>query len=260
MELVNILVQKEIPIATVTVNRPEVLNALDQQTLQELECVFYEIKEDPNTKVIILTGAGEKSFVAGADITYITTMDASQGVQFAHKGQAILDLIENLGKPVIAAINGYALGGGLELAMACTCRLAAKKAKLGQPEINLGVIPGFGGTQRLSRLVGEGRSMELVLLGEPLDAQRAYEIGLVNRVVDSDQLMATAKSWAEKLCGKSAVIMKYAMESVHRGLQISLQEGLNLEANLFGLCCATDDKKEGTRAFLEKRKPHFQDR
>ncbi len=260
MNLENLLLKKEGPVAWLTVNRPKVLNALNQKTMDELECVFYELKNDSQIRAVILTGAGEKAFIAGADINEIAGYDAVSGAGFAHRGQAVLWLIENLGKPVIAAINGYALGGGLELAMACQIRLASENARLGQPEINLGIIPGFGGTQRLSRLVGEGRAMELVLSGDPIDAQQALRLGLVNRVLPADRLADEAAALAGKIAAKGALSVRYAMEAVHRGLQVSLAEGLNLEANLFGLCCATADKNEGTRAFLEKRKPEFKGR
>jgi enoyl-CoA hydratase len=260
MEYQNILLEKSAPVAVVTVNRPKVLNALNQKTVMEIECAFFELKDDTSIKAVILTGAGDKAFIAGADINEIATFDATAGAQFAHRGQAVLSLIENLGKPVIAAIGGYALGGGLEIAMACHMRIASQKAKVGQPEINLGIIPGFGGTQRLARLVGEGKAMELNLTGDPIGAEEALKIGLVNQVVAPEELMDAAKALAEKICSKGGVAVRYCMESVHKGLQGTLQEGLNLEANLFGLCCATQDKTEGTKAFLEKRKPGFQDK
>jgi enoyl-CoA hydratase len=259
MDFENIMVQKADPLVVVTVNRPRVLNALNRKTVDELECAFYEIKMDDGIKAVILTGSGEKAFIAGADINEIATYDATEGVRFAKKGQAVLALIENLGKPVIAAINGFALGGGLEIAMACHIRIASARAQVGQPEINLGVIPGFGGTQRLSRLVGEGRAMQMVLTGDPVGADEAHRLGLVNQVVAPEELADAARALAEKIASKGAVSVRYALEAVHRGLQSSLSEGLNLEANLFGLCCATADKEEGTRAFLEKRKPKFTD-
>ncbi len=260
MEFENLLVEKRDAIATVTVNRPKVLNALNRKTLGELECAFFDLKTDGDVRAVVLTGAGEKAFVAGADINELAKLDATEGVEFARKGQAVLDLIENLGKPVIAAINGYALGGGLEIAMACHMRFAAEGARMGQPEINLGVIPGFGGTQRLARLVGEGRAMELVLSGDQITAEEAYRLGLVNRVVPAAELMNACVEFSGKLASKPAVAVRYAMQAVHRGLQSSLEDGLALEANLFGLCCATEDKKEGTGAFLEKRKPSFKGR
>jgi enoyl-CoA hydratase len=256
----NILVDEQAPIATVTLNRPKVLNALNAQTLEELQAAFTALGSQAAIKAIVFTGAGDKAFIAGADINLLATLGPAAGVEFALRGQRVLETIENLGKPVIAAINGFALGGGCEIALACHIRLAADRAKLGQPEINLGVIPGFGGTQRLARLVGEGRCMELVLTGVPIDAAEALRLGLVNRVVPADQLLDVARGLATQIAAKSAPIVAYCMQAVHRGLAGSLAEGLNLEAHLFGLCCATEDKQEGTRAFLDKRKPTFQDR
>lgn len=256
----NILLEKKAPVAVVTVNRPEVLNALNRKTVEEIACAFYEIEADASIKAVILTGSGEKAFIAGADINEIAEYDATEGVRFARSGQAALASIEKLGKPVIAAINGYALGGGLEIAMACHLRIASAKAKVGQPEINLGIIPGFGGTQRLARLVGEGRAMELVLTGDPIGAEEAHRLGLVNRVVAPGELMDEAHRVAGAIASKGAVAVRYAMQAVHHGLEGTLEEGLNLEANLFGLCCATQDKQEGTRAFLDKRKPEFKNK
>lgn len=259
-EFANILVDRQAPVATLTLNRPKVLNALDAQTLDELERAFLALGADEAIKAIVLTGAGDRAFIAGADINELASLGPDQGVRFALRGQRVLELIECLGKPVIAAINGFALGGGCEIAMACHIRLAATNARLGQPEINLGVIPGFGGTQRLARLIGEGRCMELVLTGDPITAEEALRLGLVNRVVEPGVLLQEALGLAAKIASKSAPIVRYCMQAVHRGLAGSLAEGLNLEAHLFGLCCATADKQEGTRAFLEKRKPAFQDR
>ncbi|MBN2494778.1 MAG: enoyl-CoA hydratase/isomerase family protein [Deltaproteobacteria bacterium] len=256
----NILLVIEPPLALVTLNRPKVLNALNRKTMEELECAFYQLRDDASIKAVLLTGAGEKAFIAGADINEIATYDPAAGTLFAQRGQAVLDLIENLGKPVIAVINGFALGGGCEIAMACHIRIASRTARLGQPEINLGIIPGFGGTQRLSRLVGEGRAMELVLTGDPISADEALRIGLVNRVVEPGELMDSARALASQIASKGALAVRYAMESVHRGLQMNLHEALHLESSLFGLCCATEDKQEGTRAFLEKRKPAFKGR
>jgi enoyl-CoA hydratase len=260
MEYTNILMEKSGALAQVTINRPKVLNALNRKTLEELDHAFSQIESDPAIKAVIVTGAGDKSFIAGADINEFNSCDAAEGARFAKRGQAVLNRIENLDKPVIAAINGFALGGGCELAMACHIRIASSKARLGQPEINLGIIPGFGGTQRLTRLIGEGRAMELVLSGDPISAEEAKQMGLVNRVVAPEELLAAAKSLASKIAGKGAMAVRYAMESVHHGLQVSLPEALNLEAKLFGLCCATEDKREGTTAFLEKRTPSFKDR
>ncbi len=245
-------------IAYVTINRPKVLNALNDTVITELGQVFTAIKDDPQVKAVIITGAGEKAFVAGADITQLVDLNTQEGKAFAAKGQAVFNLIENLGKPVIAAINGFALGGGCELAMACTVRLASTKAKLGQPEVNLGIIPGYGGTQRLPRLVGKGRAMELVLTGRMVDAQEAYQMGLVNKVVEPEKLMEEAEALAKTIMSKGPVAVKLAMEAVNRGLEVSLAEGLAIEADLFGICCSTEDKVEGTKAFLEKRKANFQ--
>ncbi len=253
----NLLVEKNLPIAQVTINRPRVLNALNHKTLEELECAFYDLQRDDGVRVVILTGSGPKAFVAGADINELSGYNATDGARFAHRGQAVLHLIENLGKPVIAAIQGFALGGGTEIAMACHIRIASTAAKMGQPEINLGIMPGFGGTQRLARLIGEGRAMELVLTGDTISAEEAYRLGLVNKLVAPEALMDTVMALARRLTEKSAVSLRYCMEGVHRGLSMSLAEGLNLEADLFGLCCATEDKKEGTAAFLEKRPAKF---
>jgi enoyl-CoA hydratase len=219
-------------VAVVTVNRPKVLNALNLKTVEEIECAFFELKSDASIKAVILTGAGEKAFIAGADINEIATLDATAGAEFAHRGQAVLSQIENLGKPVIAALGGYTLGGGLEIAMACHMRIASQKARVGQPEIGLGIIPGFGGTQRPARLVGEAKAMELVLVGDPIGAEESLRIGLVNQVVAPEELMPAARALADKICSKSAVAVRYAMQSIHRGLQGTIEEGLNLEANL----------------------------
>jgi enoyl-CoA hydratase len=247
-------------IAYITINRPKVLNALSDSVIDELEQVFIAVKEEDDVKAVILTGAGEKAFVAGADISQLVNLNPLEGKLFAEKGQKVLSLIEGLGKPVIAAVNGFALGGGCELAMACTLRLASSNAKLGQPEVNLGIIPGYGGTQRLSRLVGKGRALELVLTGRMVDAQEAREMGLVNKVVEPDRLMEEAENLARTIMSKGPVAVKLGMEAVNRGMEVSLDEGLRIEADLFGVCCATEDKMEGTKAFLEKRKPRFQGR
>jgi len=253
----NINYEKMGALAFVTVNRPKVLNALNMATMEELRTAFHAIKSDAEVRVVILTGAGEKAFVAGADIGELAKHDAVSGKEYTHKGQSVLNLIENLGKPVIACINGFALGGGCELAMACTMRLASENAKLGQPEVKLGIIPGYGGTQRLSRLVGKGIAMQLLLSGEMISAQEAYRIGLVNEVVPQPELIARAEAIAHKIIANAPLAVQYAMEAVHKGMEMTLQEGLYLEATLFGVCCATEDKKEGTTAFLEKRPANF---
>ena len=253
----NILLEKKNAIAYVTVNRPKVLNALSLATMEELGAAFHEIKNDSSVRVAILTGAGEKAFVAGADIGELAKQDPVSGKEFAHRGQAVLDLIENLGKPVIACVNGFALGGGCELALACTMRLASDNAKLGQPEVKLGILPGYGGTQRLPRLVGKGLAMQMVLSGEIITAQEAYRIGLVNEVTAAAELIPRAEAIAAKIIANAPLAVQYAMEAVNKGMEMTLTEGLFLEATLFGVCCATEDKKEGTTAFLEKRPAQF---
>ncbi len=253
----NILFEKKGAIAYVTVNRPKVLNALNMATMEELRAAFTAIKTNPDIRVAIMTGAGEKAFIAGADIGELSKHDAVAGKEYTHRGQSVLDLIENLGKPVIACINGFALGGGCEVAMACTMRLASDNAKLGQPEVKLGIIPGYGGTQRLPRLVGKGIAMQLVLSGEMITAAEAHRIGLVNEVVPQAELMARAEAIAQKIVANAPLAVQYAMEAVNKGMEMTLQEGLYLEATLFGVCCATEDKTEGTKAFLEKRAPQF---
>ena len=253
----NILFEKKGAIAYVTVNRPKVLNALNMATMEELRRAFTGAREDREVRVVVLTGAGEKAFVAGADIGELAKHDAVSAKEYTHKGQSVLDLIENLGKPVIACINGFALGGGCELAMACTMRLASDNAKLGQPEVKLGIIPGYGGTQRLARLVGKGLAMQQLLTGEMITAQEAHRIGLVNEVVPQPELVARAEAIAQKIIANAPLAVQYAMEAVNKGMEMTLLEGLYLEATLFGVCCATEDKKEGTTAFLEKRAASF---
>jgi len=255
MTFSNILFEKKNRIAYVTVNRPKVLNALNMATMDELRAAFHEIKNDAEIRVVILTGAGEKAFIAGADIAELAQHDAVHGKEYTHRGQNVLNLIENLGKPVIACINGFALGGGCEIAMACTMRLASENAKLGQPEVKLGIIPGYGGTQRLPRLVGKGIAMQLVLSGEMINAQEAHRIGLVNEVVAPAELIPRAEAIAQKIIANAPLAVQYAMEAVNKGMEMTLPEGLYLEATLFGVSCATEDKKEGTSAFLEKRQP-----
>jgi len=257
MTFENILLDKKNSIAYVTVNRPKVLNALNMATMEELRTAFTDIKNDSSIRVAVLTGSGEKAFIAGADIGELSKHDAMSGKEYTHKGQSVLDLIENLGKPVIACINGFALGGGCELAMACTMRLASQTAKLGQPEVKLGIIPGYGGTQRLPRLVGKGVAMQLVLTGETISAQEAHRIGLVNEVTAPADLIPRAEAIAQKIIANAPLAIQYAMEAVNHGLDLTQAEGLYLEATLFGVCCATEDKTEGTTAFLEKRAAQF---
>jgi enoyl-CoA hydratase/carnithine racemase len=257
MSYENILFEKKGVVAYVTVNRPKVLNALNMATMEELRSAFTAIKEDREVRVAIMTGAGEKAFIAGADIGELAKHDAVSAKEYTHRGQSVLDAMENLGKPVIACINGFALGGGCEIAMACTMRLASENAKLGQPEVKLGIMPGYGGTQRLPRLVGKGIAMQLVLSGEMINAQEAYRIGLVNEVVTAAELIPRAEAIAQKIVANAPLAVQYAMEAVNKGMEMTLAEGLYLEATLFGVCCATEDKKEGTAAFLEKRQAQF---
>ena len=255
--LENILVEREGAVATVTVNRPKVLNALSTQTLDELRRAILALKYDDGIRVVIVTGAGDKSFIAGADINELSQQTPIGGRELALRGQHVFDLVENMGKPVIAAINGYALGGGCELAMACTIRIAADTAKLGQPEINLGIIPGYGGSQRLSRLIGRGRALELLLTGDQITAAEAYRLGLVNRVVTGANLMGEARKLAQALAAKAPIAVRYIIDAVNKGLQMPLPDGQAFEATLFGLVAATEDMREGTKAFLEKRKAEF---
>ena len=256
MEYSKLLVEKENGIAIVKINNPQSLNALNSTILGELDTLFTELENDSSISVIILTGEG-KAFVAGADITEMSSMDAAEGKAFGEKGAKVFRKIELLSKPVIAAVNGYALGGGCELAMCCDIRIASAKAKFGQPEVGLGITPGFSGTQRLPRLVGMGKAKELIFTAEAINADEACRIGLVNSVVEPEELMNTAVAMAEKIAGKAPVAVKYSKESINRGIQCSMDEAINIEANLFGLCFATEDQKEGMKAFMEKRKAKF---
>ncbi|WP_154223721.1 enoyl-CoA hydratase/isomerase family protein [Marinicella rhabdoformis] len=253
----NVLSALNNNVMTVTINRPDKLNALNQATLAELSNIISDAKDNSEVAAIVITGSGDKAFVAGADISELATTDAMTGMKFAQFGQSVFDEIENCGKPVIAAVNGFALGGGCELAMACHLRVASDNAKFGQPEIKLGVIPGFGGTQRLTRLVGKGRSMEMNLLGDMVSADKAEHIGLVNLVVPQGELMATVNKMANQLAQSAPVAMSMAIDSINRGLECSLNEALDYEVKAFGICCASEDKNEGTSAFLEKRKANF---
>jgi enoyl-CoA hydratase/carnithine racemase len=255
--LENVKFEKRGQIAYVTVSRPKVLNALNMATMGDLLQAFTFVKDDADIRVAILTGEGEKAFIAGADINELATQGATQGKEYASRGQAVLDLIENCGKPVIACVNGFALGGGCEVAMACTMRLASDNAKMGQPEVKLGIIPGYGGTQRLPRLVGKGLAQQILLTGEIISAQEALRIGLVNEVVPQPELIARAEAIAAKIIANAPLAIQYVIEAVNKGMEMSLQEGLFLEASLFGVCCATEDKNEGTKAFLEKRAAQF---
>jgi enoyl-CoA hydratase len=257
MSFDNLLVEREAGVAILTIQRPQRLNALDARTLDELRQAVLDLQQDNSIRCLILTGAGEKAFVAGADINELSQNVPEVARRWALAGQQVFDLIEHLGKPVIAAVNGFALGGGCELAMACTIRIASETAKFGQPEINLGLIPGLAGTQRLARLVGKAKAMEMVLTGAPITAHEALTIGLVNRVVPASDLLRDARALATELSAKPAVALRYAMEAIHQGLEMPFAEACRLEAALFGLAAATDDMREGTRAFLEKRKPVF---
>jgi enoyl-CoA hydratase len=256
----NLLVERDGAVAIVTFNRPEKLNALNSATLRSLDSALVAMGADDDVRAIILTGAGEKSFVAGADINELAVLTPAQGKEHARAGQRVFDRIEQLGKPVIAAINGFALGGGCELAMACTVRIASDTARLGQPEINLGIIPGYAGSQRLPRLVGKGRALELLLTGDMIGAQRAYEIGLVNQVVPAAELMPAARKMAQTLASKAPIAVRYILEAVNQGLDMSLEQGQVLETALFGAIASTDDTKEGTAAFLAQRKATWKGR
>ena len=260
MTFENLLIDRDGSVAVVTVNRPKVLNALNTQTLDELRRAILALKHDDSVRAVVLTGAGEKSFIAGADINELAVQTPTTGREHAMAGQHVLDLIEHMGKPVIAAINGYALGGGCELAMACTLRIAADTARLGQPEITLGIIPGYAGTQRLARIIGRGRALELLLTGDQISAQDAHRVGLVNRVVPAADLMRDARALAATLAAKAPVAVRYILEAVHKGLEMPFPQAQVFEATLFGLVASTEDMREGTKAFLEKRKPEFKGR
>lgn len=244
-------------IALVTVNRPEKLNALSAQTIAELRHAFGRIRADAAIRGVILTGAGEKAFAAGADIQELAVLSAVEAREYARRGQAAFRRLETLGKPSVAAVNGYALGGGMELAMACTVRFASQNAQFGQPEVKLGLIPGFGGTQRLPRLVGRGRALEMMLSGEPAGAQEALRIGLVGAVVAQADLLSHCRAWLAKALANAPVALGLAMEAVDVGLDAGLEAGLRFEAAAFAVCAATGDYREGTRAFLERKRPAF---
>jgi enoyl-CoA hydratase len=252
-----LLVAREGAVLTITINRPKVLNALNAQTMTELDAAMREADRDREVRAVVLTGAGDRAFVAGADIGELSVQSPVGGRDHARSGQAVLDRIERLGKPVIAAVNGFALGGGCELAMACTIRIAADTARFGQPEINLGLIPGYAGSQRLPRLVGRGRALELLLTGNPISADEACRIGLVNRVVPAADLQREALALAQSLAAKAPIAVRYILDAVRAGAEMPLAEAQDHEATLFGLIATTADMREGTRAFLEKRKPTF---
>jgi enoyl-CoA hydratase len=256
----NLLYEKKDGIAWITFNRPQVLNALNRRSLEELRAALLAAREDDSVRVLVLTGAGEKAFVAGADINELVRRTGVDGKEFALFGQGVFGLLETLGKPSIAAINGFALGGGCELALACSIRLASKTAKFGQPEVKLGIIPGYGGTQRLARLCGKGVAHELCLTGEMISAEEAARIGLVNHLYEPGELLPAAEALAKRIIEKAPLAVRYTMEAIGRAAAMSQEEGLFLEATLFGLACATEDMGEGTRAFLEKRVPKFKGR
>jgi enoyl-CoA hydratase len=257
MSYENLLYEKKDGIAYITFNRPKLLNALNRKTVEELHEVLVDARDDAAVRVLILTGAGEKAFVAGADINELAQQTPVGGKEFSLYGQSVFRLLETLGKPSICAINGFALGGGCELALSCSIRLASKAAKLGQPEVKLGIIPGYGGSQRLARLCGKGAAHELCLTGEMIGAEEAQRIGLVNHIYEPAELLPAAEAIAKKIIEKAPLAVKYCMEAIERGVEMPQEEGLFLEATLFGLCCATDDMREGTKAFLEKRAPQF---
>jgi len=258
MTFENLLIERDGAVAILTFNRPKVLNALNTQTLTELSSALASFKDDAEVRAIVMTGSGEKSFIAGADINELAVQTPIEGKEHARRGQSIFDAIENLGKPVIAAVNGFALGGGCELAMACTLRIAADTARFGQPEINLGIIPGYAGSQRLPRLVGKGIALEILLTGDMISASRAFEIGLVNRVVPAAELMTEAKKLAQTLASKAPIATRYIIEAVNQGLDAPLTVGQYVETALFGAIASSADMKEGTQAFLEKRKAVWQ--
>jgi enoyl-CoA hydratase/carnithine racemase len=260
LTLANVMCEKKGAIAYVTVNRPKVLNALNTPTWADLRTAFEAARDDAAVRGVILTGAGDKAFIAGADISELASATGPEAHRSSRFGQEVLDLIENLGKPVIAAVNGFALGGGCETAMACTIRVAVDSATFGQPEVKLGVVPGCGGTQRLPRLIGKGRALQLILSGEMIGVQEAYRIGLVNEIVPAPDLIARAETILKKIASNAPIAVKFALEAANKGMETSQGEGLLLEASYFGLCAATEDKKEGTSAFLEKRAPQFHGR
>jgi enoyl-CoA hydratase len=253
----NLLYEKKDGIGYVTLNRPKVLNALNRKTVEELQQVFLDARDDEGVRVLILTGAGEKSFVAGADIGELAQQTPISGKEFSLFGQSVFQLLETIGKPSICAINGFALGGGCELALACTIRIASKTAKLGQPEVKLGIIPGYGGSQRLARLCGKGVAHELCLTGEMISAEEAQRIGLVNHVYEPVELLPAAEAMAKKIIANAPIAVKYTMDAIEHGMEMPQEEGLFLEATLFGLACTTEDMREGTKAFLEKRPGQF---
>lgn len=259
MDFENIIFEMDDNIAIVRINRVEKLNALNLQTMVEIKEVFSLLHHE-DVSAVVITGMGDKAFIAGADISELNKLNGETGKEFASRGQEVFNIIENFEKPVIAAVNGYALGGGCELALACHIRLASENARFGQPEVNLGIIPGYGGTQRLSRLINPGRALELIMTGDQIDAQEAYRIGLVNKIFPQDELIKKAVDMAKRISSKGQVAVKMAIKAVNVSKEKSQADALNYEAELFGHCCSTDDFKEGTKAFLEKRKPEFKNK
>lgn len=259
MDFDNLLLEKDGPIAVLSVNRPKALNALNEDTLKDLDQAIDLVAADDEVKAVIITGTGN-AFVAGADIVAMQTNTAIEGKAFGALGQRVFLKIERLPKPVIAAVNGFALGGGCELAMACDIRIASEKAKFGQPEVGLGIVPGFAGTQRMPRLIGTGLAKELIFTGDMIDANKALQIGLVNRVVPADELLGEAKKLAQKITSKAPLAVRYAKEAINEGMQVDLERGQLIEQNLLALCFSTEDQKEGMKAFIEKRKPQFKER
>ena len=259
MEYKNLLYETVERITTITINRPT-MNTLTYETLDELALAFARAKDDPETKVVLLTGSGDRAFVAGMDLNEFRLLSPLMGKTVAEKGQALTLLMESIGIPTIAVVNGVCVGGGTELALACTMRVASPDARFGLPEVGIGIMPGYGGTQRLPRLVGEGRAMEIVLSSELIDAQEAYRIGIVNQIFAKESLRQDAVRFAQKFSQKGAISLRLAMQAVHHGMEVPLEQGLQLEANLAGMTWATEDSREGAAAFFEKRKPVFKDK
>ncbi len=258
IEVRNLTIERAASTRIVTINRPKALNALNARTISELAAVFSEIEADESARSVIITGSGEKSFIAGADIKELAELDARSAWDLSRRGQALFSAIEAFPKPVIAAVNGFCLGGGCELALACHVRIASKQARFGQPEVKLGIIPGYGGTQRLRTVVGRGQATEMILSGGIVPAEQALSIGLVNRVVEQEELLAVCLDLAAQIDANAPLAVRYSLLALHQGADMPLSQGLDFEASLFGLSCATADMKEGTAAFIEKRKPEFQ--
>ena len=260
MSYENLLVEREENLAVVTINRPKVLNALNGDVIRELSLVVDELEGDDGVRVVIITGSGEKAFVAGADIAFMSKLSPMEAMRFARLGQAVMRKIENMSKPVIAAVNGFALGGGNELAMSCDIRVASERAKFGQPEVQLGIIAGFGGTQRLTRLVNPGLAKEILYTADQYDAETAHKMGLVNHVVPAEELLSFCKGMAKRIAARGPVAVSLTKEAINAGLEMDLDKAIGVEADLFGLSFTTEDRKEGIAAFLEKRKPAFQNK